>query len=194
MRVIGLTGGIGSGKSAAAKILESLGAFVIDADEIAKELLKNGNRAYNEIIDFFGVEILDDDKEINRKKLASLVFNDRPKLGVLNQITHNQVYIKMQETIDSLKQKNYKGIVVLDVPIPNEDFKKMTDEIWVVDCDDEARIARVVNRMGITKEEAIKRMNVQPKREDYLRLADRVIRNRGTEEELRTNVVNLLEE
>jgi len=194
MRIIGITGGIGSGKSTAAEILESLGAFIIDADEIAKELLKKGNRAYNEIVDYFGAEILDDDKEINRKKLASIVFNNRPNLAVLNDITHKEVYRKMEETIEFLKQKDNIRIVVLDVPIPNEDFKKMTNEIWVVDCDDEVRIARIINRMGITREEAIKRINSQLKREDYLRLADKVIRNKGTEEELRNSVVNLLEE
>jgi len=194
MRIIGLTGGIGAGKSTVAEIFKSLGAYVIDADEIAKELLKNGNRVYNEIVDFFGADILDEDREIDRNRLASIVFNDRSKLGVLNLITHEQVYIKMEEIIDSLKQKEYKGIVILDVPIPNEEFKKMTEEIWVVDSDDETRISRVVNRMGITKEEAIKRMKAQPRREDYLRLANKVIVNRGTEEELRIKVSSFLEE
>ncbi|MGE5329435.1 MAG: dephospho-CoA kinase [Deltaproteobacteria bacterium] len=194
MRIIGLTGGIGAGKSTTAKILESLGASIIDADEIAKELLKNGNKAYNEIVNFFGTEILGDDKEINRKKLADIVFNDRQKLAVLNDITHKEVYRSMDEIIDNLKQKNYKGIVVLDVPIPNEDFKKMTDEIWVVDCDDEIRIDRIIKRMGIAREEAVQRIKSQIKREDYLRLAKNVIRNAGTEEELRTSVINLLEE
>ncbi|MGE5474642.1 MAG: dephospho-CoA kinase [Ignavibacteriales bacterium] len=194
MRIIGLTGGIGSGKSTTAEILESIGAYIINADEIAKELLGNGKKAYEEVLDFFGSEILDENKEIDRKKLASIVFNDKSKLAVLNEITHKQVYRKMEDIINQLKHKGFNGIVILDVPIPNEEFKKMSGEIWVVDCDDETRISRVVKRMGITREEAIKRMNAQLKREDYLRLADRVIRNKGTKEELKNSVINLLEE
>lgn len=194
MRIIGITGGIGSGKTTTAKILESLGAYIIDADEIAKGLLKNGYKAYNEIIDFFGSEILDENYEIDRKKLAGIVFNDKSKLTVLNEIMHTQVYIKIKDIINQLKQEDFKGIVILDVPIPNEEFKKISDEIWVVDSDDETRISRVVKRMGITREEAVKRMNAQLKREDYLRLADKVIRNKGTEEALKSLVINLLEE
>jgi dephospho-CoA kinase len=194
MKIIGLTGGIGAGKTKTAEILKKLGAIVIDADKVAKELLIKGNRVYYEIIDHFGRDILDSNSEIDKRKLAGIVFNDKSKLVVLNEITHNEVYNKMKERIDSLTAKEYKGIIVLDVPIPNEDFKKMADEIWVIDCDNDTRISRVMNRMGITREEAVKRMNAQLKREDYLRIADKVIRNTGTEEELKNNVISILGE
>lgn len=194
MKIIGLTGGIGSGKTKTAKILEDLGAVVIDADEVAKELMKRGNAAYYKVADTFGEDIIDDDEQIDRKKLASIVFNDKSKLAVLNEITHNEVYRKMEEKIDLLKDKKYQGIVVLDVPVPNEDFKKMSDEIWVVDSDNEIRISRIMGRMGVTREEAVRRMSAQLRREDYLRLAHKVIHNNGTEENLKNNIISLLGE
>lgn len=191
MKIIGLTGGIGAGKTTVALILKKLGAYIIDADKIAKEIVKKGQKTFEKLVNFFGPQILNNNGELDRKKLADLVFDDPKKLTVLNEITHREVYKKMREEIKILRDKGYQGIVILDVPIPNEEFRKMVDEIWVVDTDIENRIERVIKKRGFTEEELRKRMDAQLKREEYLKIADRVIKNNGSIEELEDIVYKL---
>ncbi|HOM03594.1 MAG TPA: dephospho-CoA kinase [Acetivibrio sp.] len=187
MRTIGVTGGIGSGKSTVSKILAELGAEVIDADVIARDITRKGHKAYWEILDLFGRKILLSDGEIDRKKLAKEVFNDKAKLEVLNSITHKHVAQIIKERHEILKKLG--KTVVIDAPIPIKDgFLDIADEVWVVVADRENRVKRVMKRSGLSYEQVIERINAQLSDEYYCSLADVIIKNDGTYEELRRMV------
>lgn len=191
LRVIGVTGGIGSGKSTVSKILFELGAQVIDADVIARDIIRKGQRAYNDIIDYFGAGILDKNKEIDRKKLAAEVFNNKEKLEALNSITHKSVARVIIEKLEDFKKK-YETIVI-DAPIPIEHgFLDIANEVWVVVSDREKRIERVMKRSGLTYDEVVERINAQLSDDHYSGLADLIIRNDGTYEELEKNIKRTL--
>lgn len=192
VRVIGVTGGIGSGKSTVSRILYDLGARVIDADLIAREVTSKSGKAYEEILDYFGREILDEKENIDRKKLAGIVFKHFDKLKVLNRITHKYITENILKTLERLKNDDESDVVVIDAPIPIEHgFIDVTDEIWVVTADIETRVKRIMERNGFTREEALNRINSQWKNEDYLKIADEVIYNNGSIEELEKTVVKL---
>lgn len=184
MRTIGVTGGIGSGKSTVSKILAEMGAEIIDADVIARDITLKNQVAYQEIVDCFGAEILASDGEIDRGKLASKVFNDKHKLELLNSMTHQhvaQIIVKRHEIL-----KNMEKTVVIDAPIPiKHGFLDVVEEIWVVVADREIRIKRVMTRSGLTYQQALGRINAQLSDEYYCSLADVIINNNSTYEELR---------
>lgn len=115
MRIIGITGGIGSGKSTVSRILSETGAKIVDADVIAKEVVRKGGKALDELMNFFGNGILNEFGELDRKKLSGIVFNSPEKLEVLNKITHKYVVEKIIENINIERHKN-TDTVVIDVP------------------------------------------------------------------------------
>lgn len=191
MRVIGLTGGMGTGKSQAASILNELGAYIIDADIISREVVKKGTSTLENLSRCFGMEILDNNGDLDRKKLAEIVFNYPEKLEKLNDIVHKEVFKLIKQKIKNLKEKEFNGILVLDVPIPTKEFKKLSDQIWVVDADLDKRISRIKKRSGLSIEEIEKRINAQLSRKEYLGIADKVIANNGTIDELRNTIEKL---
>lgn len=195
MKIIGLTGGIGSGKSTVAQILKKYGAYIIDADTLARELLQKNEKVAKEIVNHFGVKILDSDGEIDRRSLAQIVFNNKEELKFLNNITHPEVEKKTLSILLRLKQEGFEGIAVLDVPIPTEYFIKTSDVIWVVDSDFDVRVQRIIQRSGFTIEEAEKRINSQMSQKEYLKIADVVIINNGTiediEKQVKKNLINI---
>ncbi len=192
MRIIGVTGGIGSGKSTVARIIASHGARVIDADEIARSIVKKGSKVLEEIADFFGTGILTADGELDRKKLAAIVFNERSLLEKLNEITHKHVIDLMEKKLEEYRENGEKT-VVLDVPIPVErGFLDLVDEVWVVTADRDTRISRIMQRSGLSREAAEARINAQMSDDEYLELADRVIFNNGSVEELEKIVAEQL--
>lgn len=192
MRIIGLTGGIASGKSTVSNVLHDLGAVVIDADSIAREVVDKDGKALDEIADYFGSRVLDNNGELDRKKLGELVFEDKEKLEMLNKITHKYILERMRERFDEELQKADANALVLDAPLPVEQgFQDVVDEIWVVSSDRNTRIGRLIERNGYTEEEAIKRIDAQMTDEEYLKLSDEVIYNDGSVEELERQVVKL---
>ena len=192
MKIIGITGGIGSGKSTVSGALRDLGAAVVDADVLARNLTACGGKAYSELIEHFGREILDENGEINRKKLASIAFGDMDKLHALNCITHKYVAEKISDTINILKNSGKWDIIVIDAPIPIEKgFLDIADEVWVVMAEREKRLKRVMDRSGYTYEEAVSRINSQLSDEDYLKIAGEVLYNNGSMEELEQAAVRL---
>lgn len=194
MKVIGVTGGIGSGKSSVSKILGELGAKVIDADSISKEITVKGSEALNEIIKHFGKVILNEAGELDRKRLGGIVFGNDLKLAELEKITHKYIVREIESRIQKEKIKNEVKIIVLEVTIPvHHGFMDLSDEIWVVIAEKDVRIARIIKRNAYTLEEVEKRMNSQLSDEEYCKLADRVIDNSGTIEELRSTIEDLLE-
>lgn len=195
MKIIGVTGGIGAGKSTVSAMLKEMGAEIIDADYLSRKATQPGEPAWKEIIDHFGQEILLPDKTLDRKKLAGIVFNSEEKRRKLERIIHTRVIHEMKERIKELKEEGYDGIVVLDVPIPvREGFLDIVDAVWVVVCPDEERIRRVMVRSKVDREDAVNRIRSQLSQEDYIKLADVVIENDGDLVTLQKKVSGLLQD
>lgn len=193
MKIIGLTGGIGSGKSTAAAYLELKGATIIDADQISREVMKKDEPAYKRIVETFGEHFLHDDGEIDRRALAGLVFSDQGKLKELNDITHFYISESIKEIIENEKELD-TAMVVLDVPLPvREGFLELADEVWLVETSEEARIKRLMDFREYTYEEATLRMSNQPSNEAYREAADVILDNNGEESELIIQINEQLE-
>lgn len=192
MYVIGVTGGIGAGKSMVSRILVDLGAKVVDADKIARDIVKPGEPALMELVNEFGKEILTGQGELDRQKLSQMVFGDNEKIEKLNKITHKYIVERIINLVEKEKRDKRFDIIVLDVPIPvKKGFLDIADEIWVVTADKETRIERIIKRSGFTREEAEKRIASLPGDEEYLEIADEVIENNSSLEELEKKVAKL---
>lgn len=188
MKIIAVTGGIGSGKSTVAKEFKNLGAVVISADEISRFIMKKGGLAYNKVTEVFGDGILNADKEINRKALADIVFNDKDKLMLLNSITHSLIYKVMADKVKKRKDMG-KEVVCLEIPLLFNDKCPIDYDMSIaVVADKEVRINRVINRDKCTPGEAEKRMSKQLTDEKLREYADCVIENNGDLTELKKAV------
>lgn len=178
MEVIGLTGGIASGKSTVSKILKRLGAVIIDADIVSREIMLKGNSAYNKIVEYFGIFILKENGEIDRKKLGNIVFADKEKLLKLNEITHPVIIEEIKEKIKTEKEKKREKAVVLDAALLIEmKMHKMVDEVWLVVVDSKTQIKRVMERDKLSYEDAVNRIKSQMSLEDKMKYADFIINN-----------------
>ncbi len=175
--ILGVTGGIGSGKSTVSSILKELGAVVIDADVISREVVEPGKKALEELTQAFGKDILDAWGQLNRKELAARVFNDEKKLKILNSIVHKYVAQKIKENVEEQLLKRTK-VIVIDAPIPIKNgFLDLCDEVWTVFALTEIRVERIIKRNGMTYEEAVSRIQSQISDEEYLKIANTVINN-----------------
>lgn len=193
MRVLGVTGGTGTGKSTVCAILAEQGGAVIDADRIANSMQKRGSPAFAEIVAHFGEGILLPDGELNRTLLAGIVFAKHEELRVLNGIVHRYVSAEMKACVRQTREEN-RRFAVLDVPIPIEDgFFDTADCIWAVAANDDLRIRRIMARSGISEKEAQLRIASQLSNREYSELADVVIDNEGSFEELKKLVLYELE-
>ena len=194
LKIIGVTGGCGSGKSTVAEMLEKRGGHVIDADKITKELQKKGAICHSRIHAWLGDEYLLPDGELDRKKIAALVFSDKEALKRINQIVHTEVAKKIKKEVSELQKNEKEGFIVLDVPIPVEKgFLDTADVVWSVISNNDLRVERLSERMGITEEEAEARVYNQPSNNEYEAIADRVIENDFDLEYLEKQVNNALE-
>lgn len=192
LKIIGVTGGIGSGKSTVSRILKDLGTAVVDADVVYRLVTCRDGAALKELTQYFGDGILTQEGELDRAKMSELVFDDPVKLHALNTITHKYVVEKITESIEAIEALGNHDVLVLDCPLPVEHgFLDFVDEVWVVVSEREKRIERIIQRNGCTPEEAAKRINSQIKDEDYLKIADEVIYNNDSIEELEKTVVKL---
>jgi len=179
MKVIGVTGGIGSGKSTVSRMFLKYGAEVVDADEISRSITKKNGAAYSEIVESFGGRILFQDGEIDRKKLAEIVFSDKSKLMLLNSITHKYVFFEMQKCIDESESE----VIVLDVPLLfSSDFRIKCDYTIGVTADMKERILRVKQRDGMVEEDIMHRIENQISDEELREKADFIIENNIMEE------------
>lgn len=177
MKIVGLTGGIASGKSTVSTMLRELGAVVIDVDLVGRDVVSKGGSAYNKIIENFGKEILMDDGNINRKKLGNIVFSDHEKLKLLNQITHPAIIQKVNEMIET-EEKAGKEVVVVDAAILIEmGLNKYVDCVWLVVVDRETQLERLMERDHLSYGNALNRMNAQITNEQRMEYADVVIDN-----------------
>jgi dephospho-CoA kinase len=192
--IIGLTGGIASGKSTVARMLLELGIPVIDADQIAREVVEIGEDAYLQIVEKFGEEILQADKTIDRAKLGAIVFNDEEKRKLLNSIVHPAVRQKMLEQKEQYVKKGEKNIV-LDIPLLFEsNLTYLVDKILVVYVDDHIQLERLMERNCFSKEEAEARIKAQLPLKEKAAKADAVIDNNGTIEQTKEQLLNILKQ
>lgn len=184
MKIIGLTGGIASGKSTVTRTLLDLGAIIIDSDELAHNIMKPYKPAWKDIVKIFGTEILNHDETINRDRLGQIVFNDPDKLRELNQITHWRIAERYKEDLRLIRKEKPEAIVVMEIPLLYETHaERICDEVWVVWVDRETQMERLMKRDGISREDALKRIEAQMDLDEKARLADVVIDNRHSIEE-----------
>ncbi len=177
--IVGLTGGIVSGKTTVAKVFKELGAKIIDVDIIAREIVHPQQKAWFKIVEYFGEDILKENKEINRKKLAQIVFSNQEKLDLLNQITHPEIILLIKRQLNKIKDCSYRNVVcIIDAPLLFEaHIEGMMDKIIVVYLNRENQIKRLILRDNLSKDEAMKRIKAQMPIEEKIKLADYVIDN-----------------
>jgi dephospho-CoA kinase len=188
MKLIGLTGAIGSGKSSVSQRLAQKGALIIDGDAIAKQLQHKGSPLLDKMVHAFG-DVLLPSGELDRQKVAQIVFNDAEKLKQLNGIMHpainDEIMRQVHEQIDT------QQIVVLDMPLLVENPRTGFSALVIVDIDPETAISRLVSHRKMNEDDARKRMNRQATREQRLSVADRVIDNNGELSELQAQIDDL---
>lgn len=188
MLVIGLTGGIGSGKSTVARIFSQLGADMISMDKIARELTQQDQPAYRQITDLFAPEILLTDGNIDRKKLGQLIFSDSDKRIKLESILHPKINQRVKENL----QNSCGDIVIVEIPLLREKSQfPYLDRILVIDAEESIRISRVEIRDNLNKTEIKAIINTQVKADMQKSLADDIINNNGLLDELTNKVENL---
>lgn len=191
MRVIGLTGGIGSGKSQVSAILHDLGAPIIDADLLTHQCQQRGHAVWRSIWDNFGWDVIDADGELLRRKLGYKVFHQAADRLRLNALVHPVVRQMMQDGLNQLREAG-APIAVLDVPLLIEGGQhRMVDEVWVVYTDRSRQIERVVMRDHVDRAEAERRIAAQMPLDNKLPYATHVIDNRGSLEDLKEVVTRL---
>jgi dephospho-CoA kinase len=184
MLIVGLTGGIASGKSLVARVFQDLGAHVIDADKIVHELLEPGQEAWEEVVEYFGPGIVFPDKTIDRRKLGDIVFNNAEKRTWLNQCLHPRVFAAYSARIKHLCTRAPQAIVVLDAALLIETgYHKKMDRVIVVYATQEQQMERLTNRNRFSREQAMARIWSQIPLSEKRKQADYVIENTGTREE-----------
>lgn len=188
--IIGLTGGIASGKSTASDYIRSKGYPVLDADTYAKKATAKGGPAYQGIIDHFGAELLQDDGEIDRRKLGAIVFNDDGERKVLNQLVHPEVRRMMDADKDRLAEE---GHVFLDIPLLFENgLDRQCDITLTVYVEQETQIERLMERNGFSHSEALSRINSQMPLSEKRDRSDEVLDNSGSKNELYAQIEDFL--
>ena len=189
---VGLTGGVGSGKSTVSAILDELGAVIIDADVLAREVVAKGTPGLDAVVEAFGPELLTPDGDLDRPAMGLLVFADEQKRRTLEGIVHPLVF----ERIVALEEAaGEHDIVVHDIPLLAESGRADTfDAVIVVDADAETRIERMVRDRGWTRQDAEARMLAQSERKERLAIATHVIENHGDLDQLRARVAEVYEQ
>ncbi|TLP55173.1 dephospho-CoA kinase [Microbispora triticiradicis] len=186
MLKVGLTGGIGSGKSEVSRRLAARGAVVVDADKIAREVVEPGTPGLAQIVAVFGEEVLRPDGTLDRERLGSIVFADTEKLRLLNGIVHPKVGERSEQL---QREAPDDAVVVYDVPLLAENnLAPLYDVVIVVDTPDDLRLERLLRSRGMQEADARARIAAQASREDRLRIADIVIGNSGSLDELDAQV------
>ena len=189
MLVLGLTGGIGSGKSTVSALLEAKGAVIVDADRIVRELQQPGQPVFEAMVETFGPGIVTADGTLDRQAVADLVFHDEDKLEQLNAIVHPAVGVRILERLDELADQ--EGVVILDIPLLVEKGGYETGGTIVVDVDPELAVQRLVEYRGFDADDARARMSRQATREERLERATVVLDNSGSVEDLERQVDDL---
>jgi dephospho-CoA kinase len=190
-RVIGLTGGIGSGKSTVSQFLVKLGAVIIDADKIGHESYRPNTDTWRELVKIFGNRILAKDNTIDRKKLGGIVFSNPEELKRFNAIVHPPMFEIAKQKIEEYRRKGI-GVIVVDAPILFEaNWTPLVDEVWVVVADEGSVIKRAIARTGLPEAQIRSRIRAQMSDAERIKRAKVIIHNNGTVEDLRKKVKDL---
>ena len=177
MLVIGLTGSIGTGKSEAARQLEILGASIISADQVGHEAYTPNTEAWEQVVAAFGDNILQDDKDIDRRKLGAIVFSDPSQLEKLNAIMHPRMARMVSDKIEVLRGQGVKVVVVEAALLFEAGWDTLVEEVWVTDSSEDIVVGRLKERNGLSEEEAKKRINSQMDRAERIERSDFLIDN-----------------
>ncbi len=195
LKVIGLTGGIASGKSTVSNHLIHKGYHVIDADIIARNVVRKGSSALDEIVNTFGEKILNSDSTLNRKKLRTIVFNNKNALNDLENITHPLIINEIKNNIQKLVKDNDVKVVFLDCPILFEmELEGLVDEVWLVSTTIDQQINRIVQRDSTNATEAKKIIDQQMSLDEKAKRSDVIIENNDSIASLKAQVDLLLKE
>ena len=187
-RVIGLTGGIGSGKSTVAAMLAELGAEVIDTDKVGHEAYRPGTEGFRQVTEAFGDDIVAADGTIDRRALAAKVFADPAQLRRLNAIVHPLIGLAVRDWLVRAQAAPSSAPIVVEAPVLMEAGWRFFDEVWVVVVSPKTAIARVTASRDITADEVRRRLDTQLSNAERRRRADRVLENDGTLDELQEQV------
>jgi dephospho-CoA kinase len=189
---VGLTGGVASGKSSVSAILRELGAVVIDADQLAREVVEKGTPGLERVVQAFGPEVLTTGGDLDRAKVGSIVFADEDQRRILESIVHPLVFERIVALEEAASEAD---LVVHDIPLLAESGRADTfDAVIVVDAPAEVQVERMVRDRGWTREEAEARIAAQASRDDRLAIATYVIDNTGTHDDLRRKVTEVAAE
>lgn len=194
--IIGITGGIATGKTTVSNFLMEKGYRVIDADKVARSVVERGMPAYKAIVDEFGQSILKENKDIDRKALGNIVFKDEKQLKKLNNIVHSHVFIETRKMLERLSAEY--DVIFLDIPLLFEVRQGLREagilfnEIWLVYAGRNIQIERLIKRDGMPREDAISRIDSQMDIEEKKSLATEILHNSGTVEQLEQQLNELL--
>lgn len=191
MKIIGLTGGIGSGKSTVARFLAESGAVIIDADKVGHEAFEPDTPAWHDVVEAFGKEVIAPSGEIDRKKLGGLVFNDPESLTRLNRIMHPRMFDMMKERIEAYREQGV-GVVLMEAAVLIEaNWTPLVDEVWVTVAGESVVIARLKEQRGMTEDQILARIRSQLSTAERTKNADVIIHNDGDLDEMKAKVKEL---
>jgi dephospho-CoA kinase len=190
--LVGLTGGMGSGKTLAASFFKELGAFVLDADLISRNLVEPEQPAYKEISEIFGKEVFTDSGNLERKKLANIIFKNPQKKRLLESIIHPKVFEIEELKYEAIRKEHPNAVVIIDAAllIESGNYKKM-DKIIVVNSDEKNRIDRIIARSQMSQDEVTTRIKNQMPSKEKIRYADFILENLLDKDSLKSNVINI---
>jgi len=191
MKVIGLTGGIGSGKSTVSQFLAELGAVILDADRVGHEAFKPDTDVWREVVAAFGRQIVTPTGDIDREKLGEIVFGNPESRARLNQIMHPRIYKMVRAQLEEYRRQGV-SVVVLEAPLLIEaDWTSLVDEVWVTIASESTVLRRLKERVGLSEQQSLARIHSQLSSEERVRHADVVIDTDCSLDELRTRVGEL---
>jgi len=191
MKVIGLTGGFGSGKSTVSQLLHELGAVVLDADTIGHEAYKPNTETWLEVVSAFGRQILTSNGEIDRGRLGQIVFSDPESLARLNQIVHPRMYEMMKTQIKEFRKQGVEVVVLEAAILLEAGWTPLVDEVWVTVAPEHEVVKRTLERNGLTEEQILARIDSQLSSEERTEYADVIINNDGSVDELKVKIKEL---
>ncbi len=190
IKIIGITGGVGAGKSRILSILkEEYGAFIVLADDVARQLQEPGQPGYDALVELFGAGILNEEGRIDRPRLADIIFHDQARLNQVNAVIHPMTWERIMQMIRSAREP----LAAIESALFDRESSRTCDEVWFIDADEETRVRRVMNNRGYTREKALQIIGNQQDRDTFLSFADRIIDNNGTMEDIHRQLKDILQ-